>query len=370
MSQPQSAPPTPGAGQPAPPFGVGDRFPNFKFPDADGVIRDFHAEVTGRPALLLLAERLGEGAGATLWSLLGAQAARLADAGVELFAVGGDPPAALAALAPPKGIASLVLRDPDQRMTKLLLGGQAARLFALDANQRALAVPGVAEPLAQLEAGLAAIGAWRLAIGEAQPAGLGAPVLVLPRVLPPELCATLIGLWEAQNQEGRVSAGSNENFYSADRKKNREHVVTDPAVAQQVLRFVSRRIGPELAKVFNFTQAYRFESFLVLGYQVERQDFFGRHRDRYLPEHPRRFAMSLNLNDDYDGGWLRFPEYSMQLYRPPAGGACLFSCSLLHEALPVTRGRRFAMTTFFHAAEGPPTGPHQARPAPRQAGGT
>jgi predicted 2-oxoglutarate/Fe(II)-dependent dioxygenase YbiX len=25
----------------------------------------------------------------------------------------------------------------------------------------------------------------------------------------------------------------------------------------------------------------------------------------------------------------------------------VFSCSVLHEALPVTRGRRFVLTTFF-----------------------
>ena len=27
--------------------------------------------------------------------------------------------------------------------------------------------------------------------------------------------------------------------------------------------------------------------------------------------------------------------------------ACVFSCSLLHEALPVTKGRRFVLTTFM-----------------------
>ncbi len=363
-SQATVAGPKPAVPQvPPPAFGIGDRLPNFKLPDASGLIRDFHAEVTGRPALLLLAERLGEGAGATLWSLLGAQAARLAAAGIELFAIGGDTPTVLAGLTPPDGVPSLVVRDGEQRLTRLLLGGLPARLLALDPNQRALSVLPVANPLAQLEAAVAAVLAWRLAIGDSAPAGIGAPVLVLPRVIPPELCSALIQLWEDGNQEGRVSAGSNENFYSADRKKNREHVVTDPVLSQQVLRFVSRRIGPELAKVFNYTQAYRFESFIVLGYQVERQDFFGRHRDRYLPEHPRRFAMSLNLNDDYDGGWLRFPEYSNQLYRPPAGGACVFSCSLLHEALPVTRGRRFTLTTFFHGVEGG----GQGGPAPQRA---
>ena len=31
-----------------------------------------------------------------------------------------------------------------------------------------------------------------------------------------------------------------------------------------------------------------------------------------------------------------------------AGGAVIFSCSLLHEAMPVTAGRRFAIFGFFH----------------------
>jgi hypothetical protein len=32
----------------------------------------------------------------------------------------------------------------------------------------------------------------------------------------------------------------------------------------------------------------------------------------------------------------------------PAGGAMVFLCSLSHEAMPVTRGRRFALFTFLH----------------------
>lgn len=52
--------------------------------------------------------------------------------------------------------------------------------------------------------------------------------------------------------------------------------------------------------------------------------------------------------DRYDGGDLRFPEFGMQTYRPPTGGAVVFSCSLLHEVLPVTRGQRFAVLPFLY----------------------
>jgi predicted 2-oxoglutarate/Fe(II)-dependent dioxygenase YbiX len=49
----------------------------------------------------------------------------------------------------------------------------------------------------------------------------------------------------------------------------------------------------------------------------------------------------------FESGDLRFPEYGRQTYRPPTGGACVFSCGLLHEATPVTRGRRFAFLPFL-----------------------
>ncbi len=56
----------------------------------------------------------------------------------------------------------------------------------------------------------------------------------------------------------------------------------------------------------------------------------------------RQFAVSLFLNSgEYKGGFLRFPEFGPALYGAPSGGAVVFSCSLLHEATPVTRGRRY-----------------------------
>jgi predicted 2-oxoglutarate/Fe(II)-dependent dioxygenase YbiX len=55
----------------------------------------------------------------------------------------------------------------------------------------------------------------------------------------------------------------------------------------------------------------------------------------------------LNLNDDYDGGELRFPEYGTDRYRPAAGEALVFSGAHLHEVLPVSRGQRFVLLSFL-----------------------
>ncbi|MBE7213520.1 MAG: 2OG-Fe(II) oxygenase, partial [Gluconacetobacter diazotrophicus] len=64
----------------------------------------------------------------------------------------------------------------------------------------------------------------------------------------------------------------------------------------------------------------------------------------------RRFAVSINLNDGFEGGELVFPEFGSRRHRPPAGGALVFSCSLLHAVTPVTAGTRFAFLPFVHDA--------------------
>ena len=86
-----------------------------------------------------------------------------------------------------------------------------------------------------------------------------------------------------------------------------------------------------------------------MRYDSEEGGFFRPHRDNVVPDMAhRRFAMTLNLNtEDYEGGDLRFPEYGPDLYRPGTGDAVIFSCSLLHEAMDVTKGERFTLLSFI-----------------------
>jgi predicted 2-oxoglutarate/Fe(II)-dependent dioxygenase YbiX len=63
--------------------------------------------------------------------------------------------------------------------------------------------------------------------------------------------------------------------------------------------------------------------------------------------------MTINLNaEEYSGGDLVFPEYSREAFRAPTGGAIVFSCSLTHEALPVTAGNRYAFLPFLYDEPG------------------
>jgi predicted 2-oxoglutarate/Fe(II)-dependent dioxygenase YbiX len=58
--------------------------------------------------------------------------------------------------------------------------------------------------------------------------------------------------------------------------------------------------------------------------------------------------VSVNLNtEEFEGGELRYPEFGAEMYRPATGAAIAFSCSMLHEAMHVTKGRRYVLLAFL-----------------------
>lgn len=62
----------------------------------------------------------------------------------------------------------------------------------------------------------------------------------------------------------------------------------------------------------------------------------------------RRFAASISLNDDFDGGEVSFPEYAAHGFKPPVGGAVVFSCALMHAVSAESRGGRCAFLSFLY----------------------
>jgi predicted 2-oxoglutarate/Fe(II)-dependent dioxygenase YbiX/peroxiredoxin len=184
-----------------------------------------------------------------------------------------------------------------------------------------------------------------------------APILILPRVFELQFCEELIKLYEKQGgkesgfmreKDGKTVEVKDHGF------KRRSDLVFEDAPEYEDLRaairarFV-RRVVPEIKKAYQF-DVTRIERYIVACYDGGTGGFFRAHRDNTTKGTAhRRFACTVNLNaEDYEGGDLRFPEFGTRTYRAPTGGAVVFSCSLLHEATPVTKGRRYAFLPFLY----------------------
>ncbi|MFB2549599.1 2OG-Fe(II) oxygenase family protein [Ensifer soli] len=182
-----------------------------------------------------------------------------------------------------------------------------------------------------------------------------APVLVLPNVFEPELCEEMIALYEENG--GRESGfmrevdGKTVLLHDNAHKRRRDHTIDDQKLIGRIQNRIVRRVNPEIAKVHSF-KATRMERYIVSCYAAEDGGHFRAHRDNTTKGTAhRRFAVSINLNGDFDGGELSFPEYGPRRYKAPPGGAVVFSGALLHAVSPVTRGRRYAFLPFVYDEE-------------------
>jgi predicted 2-oxoglutarate/Fe(II)-dependent dioxygenase YbiX len=181
-----------------------------------------------------------------------------------------------------------------------------------------------------------------------------APVLMVPDVLPQSLCARLIAAHDGDNFEsGMLRQANGAVVLEPDpgSKKRRDHRLDDAALVDAVTVALSERLLPAIARAFHYPVTH-MEGYKVVAYDAATGGYFRPHRDNVTPDaRHRRFALSLNLNADYEGGELIFPEFDADLYRPPAGGAVVFSGTLLHAAREVTAGKRYVLLSFMWGDE-------------------
>lgn len=336
----------------------GDPVPLFKAPTLEVPIFQL-ASLAGRYVLLVFPGRIDEPAGAqALRQLRAAEASGLLDQHDRIgFVLGieGQPK-------PPASSRGLVMAlDPGFAVSRRYgvfrppAGAEAAAYhplaLLLDPMLRVLA----SAPLSGL-AGLLILLAGLPPPGQHMGAETTAPVLLLPRVFEPGLCRDFIAAYESTGgtESGFMVErnGRTEPVQDPSRKRRRDHLIDDQALCDALRDRVARRILPGIQRAFQFN-ATRVERYIVACYDGADGGHFAPHQDNTTPGTAhRRFAVTINLNDEFDGGELVLPEFGSRGYRPPAGGALVFSCSLVHAVLPVRRGRRFATLPFLYDEEG------------------
>lgn len=334
-------------------LGIGDRAPDFALPAPDGKFYQFYERTKGGQVALLFAPNIAGEAGDQIKRFVKRHDDFKA-LGIDIFAISLDSSEDNGKLDLP----FLVWSDSKRAITTHYLdsaGIPADRrtgitAFLLDANQRVLSI--------QSGAGVGcadAVFKFYQALPPPPPPQVitsNAPVIVMPNLIDRAMCRDLMKLWhEGGNEEGGVTSvlGDDEvNRLHLAVKKRRDHTIMDPDLHDILQWTIGRRLAPEVEKAFQFS-GFGFDRFVVSCYDAVRGDYFRPHRDNLSPANSdRAFALTLNLNtDDYTGGELVFPEYGPNKFRPKSGGGVVFSCSLLHEALPATNGRRYALLSFL-----------------------
>jgi cephalosporin hydroxylase/predicted 2-oxoglutarate/Fe(II)-dependent dioxygenase YbiX/peroxiredoxin len=264
------------------------------------------------------------------------------------------PQSALGAFAGRAGAAVSFVADPNGAISRSFGAADQPRLFVLDPMLRAIANIAWDSGGGAIKAVCDLVNSLPDVDGAAG-VPLTAPVLTVPRVLDFPLCETLIRVF---NEIGGEDSGF---LLDVDGKTTRliDHrlkhrsdlVVVHPVLREAMRSQVVRRLVPAIERFFQY-KVTRLDRYIVSCYDSAVGGHFHRHRDNdNVGAQHRRFAVTINLNKDFEGGDLVFPEFGRRAYRAPMGGAVVFSCGALHQVTPMTAGRRYAFVAFLYGEE-------------------
>ena len=192
---------------------------------------------------------------------------------------------------------------------------------------------------------------------QTRPGEMHPPVLIVPDILSAADCRRLITVYSMRGQKF-VEPGHNVSGQTTDykmripdygREDRVDHWVVDQDTNGLIDSRLQPRLLPEIQKAFQYRVSRR-ETYRIARYGGARGGRPIPHRDNTQANVAhRRFAVTINLNSEaFEGGSLRFPEFSDHRYRPESGAAIVFSCSLLHEVMAVEDGTRFALLAFVY----------------------
>lgn len=331
----------------APLFGPGSLIPEWPVRDGNGQPTDLRSLVEGRAAIVLCIPRPGSPKLRQAVKHLAGLSQRHPHPPLRVALLpAGTPGEDVVALAR-HDVQVAVLRDArplgDERRPAWAATDKAARVVR-EGHVRPSEIGRLA---AQLEAPRP-----QARPGASEPLSATAPILIVPDVLDAGLCRRLIDHFEQSetHPSGVLDLSGDTPQWRPDPaiKQRRDMRLEDAGLIRELEQATAARVLPEIRKCFHYVVTHH-EPFKLVRYDTG-SGYFRPHRDNETRDTDyRRFAMTINLNTgDYDGGGLQFPEFGETLYRPPRGGAIVFSCSLLHEATDITRGSRYAVLGFFY----------------------
>jgi predicted 2-oxoglutarate/Fe(II)-dependent dioxygenase YbiX len=182
-----------------------------------------------------------------------------------------------------------------------------------------------------------------------------APILLIPNVLSPEECCRLTDHFELgapftvrPPRQGEFDSDYQMPVYEHNRQDRVDQIIKDRNILAFLDQRIWGRITPMIKKAFAFDVTLR-EDLHIARYQGNRDgNQMGHRDDSSAATAYRRFAFSMNLNNNFEGGELVFNEYNPCGYKTTPGTAMVFSSSLLHEVNETTKGVRYNLISHFY----------------------
>lgn len=178
-------------------------------------------------------------------------------------------------------------------------------------------------------------------------------IVVLENVMPHDLCETILSEF-SQSDEWQPSLIGN-NSLNKEIRDVGNIALSHPSVIEK-----NKTLRTEIdQRIFNVTKlavSQYNEKFPFSyieedsGYQLLRYkegQFYAEHVDSFKAT-PRSISCSFALNDDYEGGEFAFFKRELK-YKIPKGAALMFPSDFMypHEIMPVTKGVRYSVITWF-----------------------
>jgi len=184
-----------------------------------------------------------------------------------------------------------------------------------------------------------------------------APLLIIPGVFSAPECDALVAQYRASTPEGsgymlKAPDGKYRLIDDPGRKVRSDVVLAaDTELFAQVMERLRRRVFVQMRRYFMF-ETVALERILLARYGAAEGGHFRKHRDFGDEGSHREFGLTMNLNEDFQGGALAFPEFPGESHKPPPGAALVYSGAITHLVEPVTAGERFCLLSFMMGARG------------------
>lgn len=179
-------------------------------------------------------------------------------------------------------------------------------------------------------------------------------VVFLEKFIPDDLCDRILEEYKKDEDWASAQTGSglaeDVRNCSVINMSERETILVNPEVRNSI----DEEIYEWVAKVLQEYEL-RFPHLLLeikedSGYELLRYkegQFYSEHTDHFK-EQPRTLSVSINLNDDYEGGEFAFFNREI-IAKNPKGSVIVFPSNFMypHEVMPVTKGTRYSIITWL-----------------------